>query len=512
MLMRKLTVATAFCFLLLVNNLFSQYSLPRSTPEKEGVSSQAIINFLDSAVTNKNEFHSFMFVRHGKVIAEGWWNPYRQELKHTLYSLSKSFTATAVGFAVKQHKLKVTDNVISFFRDELPDTVSQYLRDLTVKDLLTMSVGQEPDPTRTIVSDSNWIRSFLALPIQHKPGSQFLYNSMATYMLSAIVQKVTGQKVIDYLTPRLFKPLGIEDADWETDLQGINTGGWGLRLETEDIAKFGQLFLQRGKWRRKRIISKKWIKEATSSKIIQHPDLPKETRDKSDWEQGYCYQMWRCRNNAYRGDGAFGQFCIIMPDQDAVIAITSETSDMQDELNAVWKFLLPAMKKKKQKPDNELVQQLNLQLKSLTLPVPGNSNTSDVVTTAQGKIFIMEPNEKKIESVSFDFSDNLYTVNIKTDTATHVIGFAPGRWHEGETTKQGPYLVSSAKNKLQGLPPFKVAGEYNWRDENKLELILRYIESPHTERFICYFDDNKLKIEISNSIIPQAVTLNGEVK
>src|SRR5207253_214908 len=122
----------------------------RSTPEKQGVSSQAIINFLDSAVSNKNEFHSFMFVRHGKVIAEGWWNPYRQELKHTLYSLSKSFTATAVGLAVKQHKLKVTDKVISFFPDQLPDTVSQYLRELTVKDLLTMSVGQEPDPTRTI--------------------------------------------------------------------------------------------------------------------------------------------------------------------------------------------------------------------------------------------------------------------------------------------------------------------------------------------------------------------------
>ncbi|HUQ67430.1 MAG TPA: serine hydrolase [Flavitalea sp.] len=512
MLIKKLTVATAFCFLLFINQLFSQYSLPRSTPEQQGVSSQAIIDFLDSAVSGKNEFHSFMFVRHGKVIAEGWWNPYRQDIKHTMYSLSKSFTATAVGLAVKQRKLKVSHKVISFFPDELPDTVSQYLREMTVKDLLTMSAGQDPDPTRTIVSDTNWIRSFLALPVPHKPGAQFLYNSMATYMLSAIVQKVTGQKVFDYLTPKLFQPLGIQNADWETDLQGINTGGWGLRITTEDIAKFGQLYLQRGKWKRRRILSKIWIKEATSSKIIQHPDLPKETRDKSDWEQGYCYQMWRCRNNAYRGDGAYGQFCIIMPDQDAVIAITSETTDMQNELNAVWKFLLPAMKKKKQKPNNDLVQQLKVQLRSLALPVPGNSNTSDMVSVINGKNFVMQPNDKNIESVSFQFSDNLYTVNIKSDTAAHSILFAPAKWHEGETTRQGPYLVSSAKNKLQGLPPFKVAGEYNWRDENKLELILRYIESPHTETLVCYFDDNKLKIEIKNSISTQPVTLTGEVK
>ena len=133
---------------------------------------------------------------------------------------------------------------------------------------------------------------------------------MATYMLSAIVQQVTGQRVIDYLTPRLFEPLGISGIDWETDSKGINTGGWGLRLKTEDIARFGQLFLQKGKWNGKQILPEGWVEEASTAKIIQHPDLPQSKRDSSDWEQGYCYRMWRCRNNAYRGDGAFGQYCI----------------------------------------------------------------------------------------------------------------------------------------------------------------------------------------------------------
>ena len=134
-----------------------------------------------------------MLLRHGKVIAEGWWNPYRPDLKHTLYSLSKSFTATAVGFANAEHKLTLTDKVISFFPHQVPDTVTPYLSQLTIKDLLTMSVGQEPDPTGIITTDTNWVRRFLALPIVHQPGSTFLYNSMATYMLSAIVQKVTGR-------------------------------------------------------------------------------------------------------------------------------------------------------------------------------------------------------------------------------------------------------------------------------------------------------------------------------
>src|ERR1019366_7731581 len=168
-------------------------SLPRSAPEAEGVSSNDIIRFLDAAAKSKTEFHSFMLLRHGKVIAEGWWNPYRASQKHTLYSCSKSFTATAVGFAISEKKLSLDDKVISFFPINIPDTVSDWLRELTIKDALMMSDGQDPDPSNTINSkDTNWRNGFLATPIIHEPGTQFLYNSLGTYMLSAIVQKATG--------------------------------------------------------------------------------------------------------------------------------------------------------------------------------------------------------------------------------------------------------------------------------------------------------------------------------
>jgi Beta-lactamase len=212
-------------FLILLSSCARQEAIintfPRSTPEAEGVSSEQILQFIEAAEHSKNELHSFMFLRHGNVIAEGWWNPYRPDLKHTLYSTSKSFTSTAAGFAVSEKLLSVDDKVVSFFPDQLPDSVSPHLADLRVKDLLSMSVGQEPDPTFTVVTrDSNWVKSFLALPIIKKPGTEFLYNSMATYMVSAIIQKVTGQKVIDYLTPRLFDPLEIEGVDWEVRSYG----------------------------------------------------------------------------------------------------------------------------------------------------------------------------------------------------------------------------------------------------------------------------------------------------
>ncbi|MEO7768251.1 MAG: serine hydrolase, partial [Ferruginibacter sp.] len=272
-------------FVLLTIHLAAQknQAFIADTPESEGVSSEGIINFLKAAEKSKTEFHSFMMLRHGKLIANGWWNPYRASLKHTMYSCSKSFTATAIGFAVSEKLISVDDKVISFFPEELPDTISNNLSLLTVKDVLSMSDGQEPDPTSVVVSsDSNWVKSFLALPVLYKPGTKFLYNSLGTYMLSAIVQKVTGQKVIDYLKPRLFEPLGITGIDWEVDPKGINVGGWGLRLKTADMAKFGQLFLQKGKWKGKQVLPEAWVTEASTLKIIQHPEYSQAKRDSSD--------------------------------------------------------------------------------------------------------------------------------------------------------------------------------------------------------------------------------------
>jgi CubicO group peptidase (beta-lactamase class C family) len=491
-------------------------SLPRSTPEAEGVSSQAISTFLDSVAKSRHEFHSFMLLRHGNVIAEGWWKPYRADLKHTLYSLSKSFAATAIGFARAEGKLSLTDKVVSFFPDELPDTLSSNLQQLTVKDLLTMSVGQEPDPTSVVVQDSNWVRGFLSLPIKLQPGTRFLYNSMATYMLSAIVQKVTGQMILDFLQSRLFDPLDIARPDWESDPKGINTGGWGLRLKTEDIAKFAQLFLQKGKWNGKQVLPAGWVEEASMAHIIQHPEYSQAKRDSSDWEQGYGYQMWRCRNNAYRGDGAFGQYAIVLPGQDAVIAITSETPDMQGELNLIWKILLPAMKNGKLSANKNADAALKQKLNSLSLPVKKEQITPSLFAKIAGKKWVIEPNTLHIQSMELGYKNNSCQLWVKTDTASYSFSFGANAWQNAETTLPGPYLVNAARNSLKSLPPFKVAGEYTWLDAATLELVLRYIESPHTETWLFRFDGTKFLVDMKrsfNSNLPGAtVTLSGSMK
>lgn len=508
-----LSVLLLSTFLQLKVSAQTSNALQRSTPEAEGVSATAINTFLDSVAAGKHEFHSFMLLRHGKVIAEGWWSPYRPDLRHSLYSLSKSFTATAVGFARAEGKLSLNDKISSFFPNELPDTVSSYLQQLTVKDLLTMSVGQEPDPTGIVVSDTNWVKRFLKLPIEYQPGSQFLYNSMATYMLSAIVSKVTGQKVIDYLQTRLFEPLGIAKPDWEESPQHINTGGWGLRLKTEDIAKFAELFLQEGKWNGKQILPQGWAEEASTAHIIQHPEYSKAKRDSSDWEQGYCYQMWRCRNGAYRGDGAFGQYAVVMPGRDAVIAITSETADMQGELNLIWKILLPAMQKGKLTANTSADEMLKKKLAALALPVKKDAMASSLT---KPKTFVMEPNAQNIQSLQFNFKNNTCELMLKSASGVYPFRFAANTWQQGETKLKGPYLVSGARNSLEGLPPFKVAAEYTWIDSNTLELVLRYIESPHTQTMLCRFSNDNIEVDVKRSFNTDApnavVTLKGKAQ
>ena len=486
--------------LFLCNNINSQKSsfLPHSTPEAEGVSSQGIIDFLDAANKSKTEFHSFMLLRHGKVIAEGWWNPYRADLRHSLYSCSKSFTATAVSFALNEKKLSLDDKVVSFFPNELPDTVSTFLSELTVKDVLMMSDGQDPDPTPKIALDSNWVKAFLSTQILYQPGTKFLYNSLGTYMLSAIVQKVTGQKVVDYLQTRLFDPLNIHGIDWETDTKGINTGGWGLRLKTEDMAKFAELFLQKGVWNGKQVLPAGWVEQASTVKIIQHPDMPQSKRDSSDWEQGYCFQMWRCRHNAYRGDGAFGQYMIVMPDEDAVLAITAETPDMQQEINLVWDYLLPAMHHEKLNADAKSYTSLQEKIKTLSVPVPSKNN-SILASVISGNNYVIEQNSKHLHYISFDFTNEKCHVTIKTDTAIYQLNFAQGKWEDGTTNKTGPSLTGRGIESRIMLFPAKVEGSYTWKDDNTLQLVLRYIESPHTEYLTCHFNGNTLNLTDENS-------------
>jgi CubicO group peptidase (beta-lactamase class C family)/dienelactone hydrolase len=311
--------------------------LIRATPESQGVDSAKLLGFIDELDESVDQIHSVMVLRHGKVITEAWWKPEAADKPHILWSLSKSFTSTAVGLAINEGALGLEDRVIEFFPEDLPEVVSENLSRMTVRDLLMMSAGHTAEPWAS--GTEHWAKRFLAQPVDHQPGSKFLYNTPATYMLSAIIQKKTGLTVRDYLMPRLFEPLGIDEPQWDQSPQGFSLGGFGLYLKTEDIAKFGQLLLDEGVWNGKQLIPSEWIQEATKAQI----DNDRGTGN-PDWRQGYGYQFWRCRHNAYRGDGKDGQFCIVMPDQQMVVVMTAKTGNMQRQLDIVWEYLLPAIK------------------------------------------------------------------------------------------------------------------------------------------------------------------------
>jgi CubicO group peptidase (beta-lactamase class C family)/acetyl esterase/lipase len=396
--------------------------LPRSNPEAQGVSSSDVLSFIE-AIDNIDSMNSFMLVRHGRVVAEGWWSPYRAEARHSLYSLSKSFTSTAVGLAIAEGKLCLDDEVLKFFPNDVPPEPSNNLKAMRVSDLLRMSTGQQTEPPRT--SEEPWTRTFLAHPVPFKPGTHFLYNTSATYMQSAIVQKATGQTVLDFLQSRLFEPLGIEGPTWETSPQGISTGGYGLSIRTEDIAKFGQLYLQKGKWHDKQLVPATWIEAATARQTSNgsNPD--------SDWDQGYGYQFWRCRNGAYRGDGAFGQYCIMLPEQDAVIAITSGVRDMRAVLSLIWEKLLPAMKSSALASDDEAGQKLQQKLNGLTLRLP--ESTSEPAESS-GRTYVFPTNDSKLEAITLarDAADGHETLITRVDGLEQRIACGRGKWHEGQ--------------------------------------------------------------------------------
>ncbi len=404
----------------------SSLALPRRAPEAQGVSSAAILDFIQAADRQVTEMNSFMLVRHGSVVAEGWWTPYAAETPHALYSLSKSFTSTAVGLAVAEGKLSIDDKVLQLFPQDAPPAPVDNLKAMRVRDLLCMSAGHQTDVRLTETNEFSWTKTFLAHPVPHKPGTHFLYNTPGTYMQSAIVQQVTGVTVLDYLRPRLFEPLGIEHPTWGTSPQGISLGGYGLNLRTEDIAKFGQLYLQKGRWHGKQLVPAAWIEAATARQTSNGSD------PKSDWEQGYGYQFWRCRHWCYRGDGAFGQFCIVMPEQDAVIAITSGTRDMQGVLNLIWDKLLPALQTSALPANDEARKDLERALSNLVLRMPQGAASSPLAAKISGKRFVFPANDQKLEAISLESSaGQARTLVMRVNGADYRLASGPGAWQKG---------------------------------------------------------------------------------
>jgi CubicO group peptidase (beta-lactamase class C family) len=453
-------------------------ALPRTSPEAQAIPSEAILKFVETAEAKIDALHSIMIVRHGSVVAEGWWTPYRKDAPHMLYSLSKSFTSTAVGLAINEGKLSLDDPVLKFFPEDAPPDPSANLKAMRVRDLLSMSTGQhgtdvDPFPFQ---SEESLTKRFLSLPIAHKPGTHFWYNTAATYMLSAIVQKVTGQKLIDYLGPRLFVPLGIQNPTWEESKQGVAMGGFGLKITTEDIARFGQLYLQKGAWQGKQLVPSSWVETATSRQVSNG------SNPESDWEQGYGYQFWRCRHGVYRGDGAFGQFCVVMPEHDTVVAITSGTRDLQGVLDVVWDTLLPSLGTAALPARVESERLLTRKLANLSLPIAAGKPTSPLARKVVGRTFVFPPNDDKLESVSLQTNAKETNLVLRINGQERPLAVGSGTWRQGGAVVMG------------GLEQ-KMAGTGAWTSDDTFSAKACGYESPYCVKLDLRFAGDEVTLD-----------------
>ncbi|QSF47734.1 serine hydrolase [Paenibacillus tianjinensis] len=407
-----------------------------------------------------------MLLRHGHVVAEGWWSPYRPELPHMLFSLSKSFTATAIGLAVSEQLLSLEDKVVSFFPDESPAEPGDNLSQMNISHLLMMGTGHTMDTMTDMLQshEGNWVRAFLQLPVEEVPGTYFLYNTGATYMLSAILQKVTNQTLLEYLGPRLFTPLGIKDPTWESCPRGINIGGYGLNLTTEDIAKFGQLYLQQGQWNNRQILSREWVAAASSKQIANGDGSP----DSGEWSQGYGYQFWNCRHGAFRADGAFCQLCIVMPEQDAVVVITSGTNDTQQVMDAVWELLLPAMKSAPLlQEEPSAVADLAAQLSTLQIEPPRCIQSSSLESSMSAQVYKLEANELDIDTLEVSFSGDEAVLTIQEKSGRQSLVFGREKW-----TANTANIIPNPSGANA------IMASFTWAAEDKLQMTMQLVETP----------------------------------
>ncbi|WP_437691884.1 serine hydrolase domain-containing protein [Sorangium sp. So ce176] len=344
--------------------------LPRSAPAASGVSSRSIAALLDRLEARSVECHSLMVVRHGHVVAEGWWAPYSAERPHLLYSLTKSFTSVAVGLAIADGLLSLDDRVVDVLPDNVPADISEQGRRLTVHHLLSMTAGHRTDSLAEAwqLEPGDLVKGFLRVQLTEAEGTRHTYDNSTTFVLARMVERVTGRGLPELLDERLFKPMGIEHAEWDRVASGAAFGFHGLHLTTEAVAAFGELLLRGGRWGDRRLVPREWVELATRRHI--------ETLQIEDWSEspdslcGYGYQFWMSRHG-YRGQGAFSQLCVVVPSHDLVVAVTGAATQIEAVLDPLWECLLPGMDDAGSTRDDEILAD---RLRRLSFaPVPGSA-------------------------------------------------------------------------------------------------------------------------------------------
>ncbi len=472
------------------------YDLPRSTPEAEGVESKLIMDYFENLMNlPKTEIHSVMVLRHGKVIAEIYPEPFAPEYRHTVFSASKTFTAIAVGIAIDENRLRVTDRVASYLIEHLPEEISDNLARMTVHDLLIMSSGIVPE-TNMRDHETEWLKTYFAKEVL-LPGEKFRYDSIPTYMLSAIVQKVTGMTCFEYLKTKMFEPMNITDIGWEISPEGITVGGWGLHVQSEALAKMGQLLLNKGVWNGKRIVSAEWTEEMMKSHI----------------DTGFCgygYQMWvQGPEGTARADGAYGQFSVVVPSKDMVLVVTEfSMAEGNPQTNSMWR-MIPQINDEILVPGKDY-KLLCKKMEEYSLPKMEGKASSSLSKVYNGRTFKLEENYLGWESISFNFGKNLVTAHItEKDGKEYDIAFGHKTWEKSTINTYPPYPLIQAMDRFKGIDcPFLAAGNYAWASKDSMKMKIYYVNWISSLELDVRFEDEGISLTITR-YFDQHTTVKG---
>lgn len=471
-------------------------NMKKVSSEKEGIPSIWLVNMMKRWEEQLCHVHGYMILRNGNVTAEAYQYPYTSKSRRLLHSVSKTVTAIAIGYAVDEGRISVQDKVVSFFPEyQYRQQSNHYLEELTVAHLLSMSVGQERDNIDSIFSEDvpAW-KAFLDTQIVDKPGTRFMYNSGATYMLSKIVTIVTGEKLLDYLMPRLFQPLGITDADWD-EIDGASTGGWGCMLSLPDMAKIGQFLLQKGKWDGKQLLSESWIEEMSGRKIASD-----ETNIYEDWRQGYCYQMWRCsREECFRADGAFGQYILVLPPKNMVVAIWSEDAHSQDMMDSFWEEVYDKMDDRIYDVDGNAQEIFHKKCMEWSLPLRLLPTYSYKETLITDKTYRASGKESPADSMCFSFSGcGQLKITLKKDENLSEIYANNTGMYFGED-KMNFEIASFIRLGRKRTEAMKYGASYQWISDHALKININWLETAHATEIVCVFGEEQVSAVFSVS-------------
>jgi CubicO group peptidase (beta-lactamase class C family) len=444
--------------------------LPRSAPADQQVDPAAVLAFVDAVDADPAiELHSLMVVRHGQVVAEGWWAPHTPERTRLLYSLSKSFTSTALGFALEEGRLGLDDTVLSHFPELDAEITDPRSRSVTLRHLASMASGHDRDLLGEVLAldPREPVRGFLLVPPDAEPGSLFAYSQPCTYTLAAVIQRTTGMRLTEYLRPRLFDPIGIGEVGWLAWPPGREQGFSGLFARTEDVAKLGQLYLQRGRWGDIQLLGERYVEQATSRQIAT------PNQDNVDWRQGYGFQFWMARHG-YRGDGAFGQFCVVLPEHDAVVATTGGTEAMQAVLDNLWDHLLPAFGTGR--PDGAAQQDLDRRLAGLALPACAAKPAPPRWQDWTDRPFPVAPKAEGVSAplTSVQLRDAGSGLEVTAAEPANTLSFPVGA---------GDWLVSDPCDRHGDAVPVAASG--GWLDDRTVRVEVIFLESPHRMDITC---------------------------